>query len=359
MGMRRLVTFAVLTAAVVFGACDGSSTPTEPLGIQSFDAVISVTDLVCTTITFDDQDPALIHGSLPVTQVSSAFGNVNISVVPNVGTRPVAAIYSGLNDDGPDFDLEGVGAGALCPNCAAQGNMLVMVQDYVNQPSRTDAQMFDLEGDSENGGTIVMTMADGSGMYFYQGSALVDDDTPEPSFEVFVDGSLVHSATPLGDGTVEHVGDGTPYAITTSLQFVLSGSGAVDGIEICKEPDTPTGNEGCTPGYWKQEHHFGNWPVDPYTKKFGDVFGCSGVMAQNPESGDICEMLLLDALSLKGGGNNALARHAAAAYLNAESSVLYPYSVGEVIALLNSSNKDALEAANESYCPLGRAELDD
>jgi hypothetical protein len=197
-------------------------------------------------------------------------------------------------------------------------------------------------------------MADGTGMYYYEGSALVDDDDPEPSFEVLVDGSLVHTATPLGNGTVEHVGDGTPYEITTSLEFVLSGSGAVDDIIICEEPDTPPGNEGCTPGYWKQEHHFGSWPVNPETTTFGGVFNCSGVMAQNPEEGDICGMKLHTVLELRGGGNNALARHAAAAYLNASSSVMYPYSVADVIDLLNARDKDALEAANESYCPLGR-----
>jgi hypothetical protein len=361
MGIRRLASLAALTAVVTLSACDSTSTPTEPLGVQPFNAQIQVQDLVCDTITFDDQDPALGHGSLPITQVTSDFGDVNISVVPNTGTRPVAAIYSGLNDDGPDFDLEGVGAGMLCPDCAAQKNMLVMLQNYVSQPGLTDAHMFDVEGDSENGGTIVMTMADGTGMYFYEGSALVDDDHPEPSFEVLVDDALVHAATPLGNGTVEHVGDGTPYEITTSLKFVLSGSGAVDDIAICKEPDTPPGDEGCTPGYWKQEHHFGNWPetTDPYTTTFGGVFGCSDVQAQKPESGDICAMTLLTVLELKGGGNNALARHAAAAYLNAASSVMYPYDVAGVIKLLNSFDKDALEEANESYCPLGRSELDD
>jgi len=356
MGIRRLAPLAALTAVVALSACDSTSTPTEPLGVQPFNAQIQVEDLVCTTITFDDQDPALVHGSLNVTQVTSAIGDVNISVTPKTGTRPVAAIYSGLNDDGPDFDLEGVGAGMLCPDCAAQQNMLIMLQDYVNQPGLSDAHMFDVEGDSENGGTIVMAMADGTAFYFYKGAALVDDDLGEASITVEVDGTLVHSATPLGDGTVEPVGDGTAYPISTSLEFVLAGSGAVDDIEICKEPDTPPGNEGCTPGYWKQEHHFGSWPVDPYTTNFGAVFGCSNVMAQNPESGDICGMLLLDVLSIRGGGNNALARHAAAAYLNASSSVLYPYSVAEVIALLNAFDKDALEAANESYCPLGRDE---
>lgn len=353
MGIRRLASLAALTAVVTLSACDSTSTPTEPLGDQPFNATIQVEDLVCTTITFDDQDPALVHGSLNVTQVTSAIGNVNISVTPKSGTRPVAAIYSGLHQGGPDFDLEGSGTGFLCPDCLVQQNMLIMLQEV---SGKTDAEAFDIEGDSENGGTIVMTMADGTAFYFYKGAALVDDDLGEASITVEVDDTEVDSATPLGDGTVEHVGDGTAHPISTKLEFVLAGSGAVDDIEICKEMVTPPGDEGCTPGYWKQEQHFGNWPVSPYTTVFGDVFGCSDVQAQRPERGDICDMYLLDVLSLRGGGNNALARHAAAAYLNAASSVMYPYSVAQVIAFLNAGDKDSLEEANESYCPLGSSE---
>ncbi len=355
MHLRRTAPLAALVIAAGLAACDGSSAPSEFDADPGFSAVITTTDLVCTTISFDDQNPALAHGDFPINSVTSSIGDVNIAVDPNTGTRPVAAIYSGTNVGGPDPDLEG---SADCPDCAAQKNMLIMLQDRRDGVEKTDQEMFDSEGDSENGGSFLLTMASGTGMYFYSGAALVDDDLGEPSIRVLVDGTEVAKATPRGDGTVEVVGGG-PTQIVSELEFELKGSGAIDDIEICTERDIPTGNEGCTPGYWKQEHHFGNWPVDPYDTTFGSVFACTGVDARQPESGDICAMQLLDVLSLRGGGVNALARHAAAAYLNAASSVEYPYTVGEVVALLNDGNKDALEAANESYCPLGRAELDD
>jgi hypothetical protein len=358
--MSRIAMPVALAMVVGIAACDGDSSIAEPEDVQAFNSVISESALVCTTITFDDQDPALSHGSFPIESVSTDIGTVQIRVDPNKGTRPVAAIYSGLTDGGPDPDLEGAND---CPDCLAQKNMLIMLQDYPDKPELTNQEMFDLEGDSENGGRMIFEMADGAGMYFYNGAALIDDDIGEASISVAVDGVEVATATPLGDGTVEVVGGG-PAQIMDSLAFRLSGSGAVDDIVICTEEDTPPlGNEGCTPGYWKQPQHFGNWPdgIDPNSTMFGDadVFNCSGVEARRPESGDICGMLLLDVLSLRGGGVNALARHAAAAYLNAASSVEYPYTVGEVIDLLNKGDKDALEAANESYCPLGRAELDD
>jgi hypothetical protein len=74
---------------------------------------------------------------------------------------------------------------------------------------------------------------------------------------------------------------------------------------------------------------------------------------------------LLEALGLNGGGKAALARHAAAALLNADSDVDFPYTKDEVIALYRdglgvdagpetvTSAKDILEDANELGCPLG------
>jgi len=41
------------------------------------------------------------------------------------------------------------------------------------------------------------------------------------------------------------------------------------------------------------------------------------------------------------------------------SSVEYAWSAAEVEAAFMAGNKGVLEDANESYCPLGRAELDD
>jgi hypothetical protein len=128
-------------------------------------------------------------------------------------------------------------------------------------------------------------------------------------------------------------------------------------------PPPPGSTQGCTPGYWRQPQHFGNWTA-PYSPEspatlFGDVF-----------ADDFGGKSLLQVVWLGGGGENALGRHAVAALLNAASGdVDYPYTPAEVITLVNlalagdanaiAAQKDEFERFNELGCPLGRAELPD
>jgi len=91
----------------------------------------------------------------------------------------------------------------------------------------------------------------------------------------------------------------------------------------------PPGQEGCTPGYWK--NHLGSWPA-PYTPSttLGSVF--TGLPA------GYASLTLQQALNLGGGGLNALLRQAVSALLNASSSeVDYPLSAAEVISLTNAA----------------------
>jgi hypothetical protein len=117
-------------------------------------------------------------------------------------------------------------------------------------------------------------------------------------------------------------------------------------------PPPPGGGEGCTPGYWKQRHHFCAWPP-PYapTTLFSDVF-------ENAFPGKT----LLQVLSQGGGGLKALGRHTVAALLNAASDdVSYDLSASDVINAFNAvfPNGDysrlhrELEQFNEQGCPLG------
>jgi hypothetical protein len=108
--------------------------------------------------------------------------------------------------------------------------------------------------------------------------------------------------------------------------------------------------EGCTPGYWKQQIHFGQWSGVSPTDSFTAVFGVNGG-----------EITLLEALKAKGGGTNALGRHAAAAYLNSTSPIIsYMLTADEVIAIVQlgyttgdfESAKNLLEQANDEGCPL-------
>jgi hypothetical protein len=124
------------------------------------------------------------------------------------------------------------------------------------------------------------------------------------------------------------------------------------------------GNEGCTPGYWK--NHLDQWDgIAPdatttvqYTDLFNATFGVTPAQSGLPDTAT-----LQDAVNLEGGGLMALNRHAAAALPSSEA-VEYSYSLAGVIALYRDavgadpgpesiySALSKLSAANEKYCPL-------
>lgn len=116
-------------------------------------------------------------------------------------------------------------------------------------------------------------------------------------------------------------------------------------------PPPPQGGEGCTPGYWKQAHHFDSWSA-PYTPNtlFDDVFA-------NAFPGKT----LVQVLGTGGGGLNALGRHTVAALLNAQSDgVSYELTAAAVIQQFNAAyasgdyetQKNAFAALNERECRL-------
>jgi hypothetical protein len=90
------------------------------------------------------------------------------------------------------------------------------------------------------------------------------------------------------------------------------------------------GDEGCTPGYWK--NHLDMWEVLKPDSGFNETFDVT------PEiSGFTDAFTLLDAINKGGGGVNKLARHGVAGALSASSSgVRYPFSYGEVLNLVQS-----------------------
>jgi hypothetical protein len=112
--------------------------------------------------------------------------------------------------------------------------------------------------------------------------------------------------------------------------------------------------EGCTPGYWRQDQHFDSWvdyaPGDSFDVVFGrDVPGSP---------------TLLDAVWARGGGLNALMRHAVAALLNASNPDVNPVAAfntpAEVIDAFQAAfdsgdyetTKNLFAASNEAGCPL-------
>jgi hypothetical protein len=117
-------------------------------------------------------------------------------------------------------------------------------------------------------------------------------------------------------------------------------------------PPPPTGTSGCTPGYWK--NHTENWNA-PYTpsSSFNVTFGIGTKWFSN-------SLTLLQAASLGGGQEKALARHATAALLNSAEGIS-PLTVAQVIARVQAAyagtadieaTKDYFEGYNSLGCPL-------
>lgn len=162
-------------------------------------------------------------------------------------------------------------------------------------------------------------------------------------------------ATNLTGITAQRIDNGniTSFTFTNGSQLFLNN---FHGYTLTFTNTLPvvTGDEGCTPGYWKQPQHADSWQVYSPGADFDATFG---VNFFNPN------LTLLAALENGGGGVDALGRHAVAALLNAVSTnVNYKYTVAQVIAIVRGTGayaglsveerKDLLAAANEATCPI-------
>jgi hypothetical protein len=157
------------------------------------------------------------------------------------------------------------------------------------------------------------------------------------------------SPTPTTTTTTQHAGPGTTFDLGLEIGVIL-----VFNYTL-RPPPPPPGGEGCTPGYWKQSQHFGNWTA-PYTP--GTLF--SAVFADAFPG-----KTLLEVVGMGGGGLNALGRHTVAALLNAASAdVDGDFTTAEVITAFNAAfvsgdyetQKNIFAASNEQGCGLARAE---
>lgn len=154
-----------------------------------------------------------------------------------------------------------------------------------------------------------------------------------------------------------------PLSIVTISgdEFSFMASYGGDGVYAassdsrCEPVKVQQGLEGCTPGYWKQTQHFGNWVGYNQSDMYDDVFGAGPAIT------------LLEAAESGGNTNSeALLRHSVAALLNAAGDVNYAYSEQQVIDMVYAAwmgteeDRQALHIqlaeANERDCPLSRAE---
>ena len=141
-----------------------------------------------------------------------------------------------------------------------------------------------------------------------------------------------------------------PVSGTVASGLINGNTGVTVTFTNTAAPPPPAG-EGCTPGYWKQPHHFDSWPAaylpsDLFSSVFDDAFP---------------GMTLLEVAAQGGGGLKALGRHTVAALLNAASGgVSYGLTVSEVVNGFNAAFasgdyetfKGQLELLNEAGCPL-------
>jgi hypothetical protein len=315
-------------------ACESETVGPEPVTAP----LASTTAPVCETITFNQFTHGQAINSL------SLFG-LNLTVTTTAGNFPSAnqaVAFNTNNTTHPDFDLRHSGAGATCLACDGLGRLAVIL----------DSRGFGAHGDSDGGGTIGITGFAGNGTFSVARFKAIDQEAgEEQSIRLFADGSEVGASSGLGDGSVETVATSS-NTFTNSLRFVFDGSGAVDDIKVCHHEENG-GGEGCTPGYWKQPHHFDSWtdpfdPTDLFSEHFEDAFP---------------GMTLVEVLGNGGGGLNALGRHTVAALLNSASSgVSFEDSPAQVIAAFNGvfpgtekqyeALKNRFAGLNQRLCPL-------
>ncbi|WP_372874327.1 hypothetical protein [Pseudomonas sp.] len=160
--------------------------------------------------------------------------------------------------------------------------------------------------------------------------ASVTEDDPLPAFVNFV--SLECAAAT--DGTLTG-----PVVIVDKTATLTLGSG---DFAFCRYVNAfNPGDEGCTPGFWKQEHHFGHWLPTGYLPDtvLNTVFTF-------PANGPIASLggdTMLQALNYMGGNNTKgaaqiLLRAAVAAVLNAaHPDVQFAFTEGDVIADVNAA----------------------
>lgn len=377
--MKMLQRLGGLLAVVGLAACTGEA-PTEPQTTDTVDGVkihrvadlglfkqtkLLVADegLQCETISFSDFVGGSIHdplnlNALGVNVTAEVLGWTDVGSTCGTGDL---VIFDTSVPSTWDEDLVLAGQ-SVVPNL---GNVLA------HQSCNSDGIGEDFApNDAAVEDTIRFTFPDGN--WLVGGFTALDQEADEfiaLNIDVIVDGGTQVAITDItvNNADMVEVVDVAPEAsFTRTLDFHFDGSGAIDDIEVCKVVER--GGEGCTPGYWKQSQHFGSWPVDiGYT--FADAFDgfcdANSLNLRSPESGDICDLTLLEALGTRGGAQNALARHAAAAWLNAGSTVEFKYSQSEVETMVEAAlgsgsyegTKNALAEANEAGCPLGRSEL--
>jgi hypothetical protein len=350
---------------LVSACADGG--PVSPPAEDVKSSLTTATTNACQTITFDQ----FSHGNI-VTSVALSGMTINFGVssfrLPNGNTNPnnrLRAFNTNVDPtkgdgvygpgDWEDLDLLWRTPG-VCEDCEGLGRILVI----------EDERGFNPWGDYRRGGIITLTgFAPNS---FIDRITVVDNNVGEPPMVLRVNGTQVAASTPHGEGEVEILSPSSKPVITGNVEIQMgtvavdqvTGSGGIDNIKICTREEL--GEEGCTPGFWK--NHPARWAATGLSRSqtLESVFDV-------PDAFGVDNSTLLAALSFSGGPALAdaarlLLHHAVAALLNASHpGVDYPRAAGTIITQVNAalaSNsrstmlalKNALDRDNNLGCPL-------
>lgn len=358
---------ALIAAAFALSACADSPTGPTMTSAVNMPTSVNRAEVVgdaCQTISFDGA--GLVHGTA-ITNNLSLFGNPltftgQVSdAAGNLSANTLRIYAGGAHQGGPDFDLQSTGAGALCGACTS--NMLV-----INDPVDGTAA---LPSDAQWGGRITITGFPANA--YISSYQLADHEVAappigEPDSRLIVDGvNIAPAGQPQGQNTIITINTTQVRLITgAGVTFILGnaptqqGSEAIDNIRVCIREDL--GDEGCTPGYWK--NHEDSWGPTGFTtgQTLESVFNV-------PDVYGVDNVTLLAALSFNGGPTatdaaKLLLHHAVAAILNAaHPNVDYPQSAASIITAVNAALatgdrntmlalKSTLDAQNNAGCPL-------
>jgi len=252
-------------------------------------------------------------------------------------TLALAALVAGCSDSATDANVP-VRAPNLASISASNGQLYVCkytvaiddptISSSLNPPTGTQSAGTFTASIKSGGGTLAAAFANGGSvalswpsdnncaLVWSGAEAAVVTVTETPSAGTGL--AFYRIVTNANGGTQDSYDVPGIKTTPTSVDVPVSGSVATDiwFKNMPYTPPPPGGNEGCTPGYWKQEQHFDSWTFYTTGQSFNTVFGGTYFTP---------DITLLQALGRNGGGINALARHSVAALLNATNGTVdYP-----------------------------------
>lgn len=271
--MRLTLVVASTSLALLTAACADQS-PTGPALPASTSASVTAVPDNCAVIDFESfahADRVSQVGALGLTLSLTGYQYLHTGVVR--GPITLRAFDTDISDV-PNWEDDDLRTAGECPACAPLDVMLVIPDSKGFETSEDPA--VGMLGDHPYGGTIRFAGFTG-GEYYVSSFAAVDVDNAKNGFpgigtRLFYDASpdAVAISGQTGNGgvaTVPVTGTRTftssiTFELGTSAEDLVTGSGGIDDIMVCKVPDTPPPptNPGTgTIGFWK--NHPEAWPV--------------------------------------------------------------------------------------------------